>query len=74
MAIIAGASFSGRYSELTVVSYATRNPSDKTGSGASGYASNKASEANIEKGTTYIGSSVSVFSPELAALFGSDDV
>jgi hypothetical protein len=74
MAIIAGATWGGRLSELTIVTYATRSPTAKGGSGASGYASSKVVEANLESGTSYIGSSVSAFSPELAALLGSDDV
>lgn len=74
MAIVAGATFSGSRSELTIVALGTRNASDKTGSGASGYASGKVVEANLESGTAYIGCSVSVFSPELAAIFGGDDL
>jgi len=74
VAIVAGATFSGSRSELTIVALGTRNASDKTGSGASGYASGRVVEAELESGTSYIGSSVSIFSPELAAIFGGDDL
>jgi len=74
MAIIAGTSWYGTVSELTIVTLGTRNPSNRGGTGASGYDSKKTAEASIETGTNYIGSSAIVFSPELAALFSGDDL
>lgn len=74
MAIVAGTTFSGSRSELTIVSLGTRDPSNSGGSGASAYAGNKVVEANLEKDTAYIGSSFTIFAPELAALFSGDDI
>ena len=70
MAIIAGTTFNGFFSELTIV----RLTSSTTKTGASTSVSNqdKVSTANSEKTVTKFGAAVGIYATELAAIFGSE--
>lgn len=71
MAFIEGATFSGKFSELTVVINRTK-PTSGQGATLGSHSVERKSEANVNSGAT-IGAAVGVYAPQLAILFGTDD-
>lgn len=67
---IEGTSFSGTYSELTIV-YKTR--ADKTGSSSRSYSSRQVSVAKTTK-TLVTGTAIRRYSRDLASLFASEGI
>jgi hypothetical protein len=74
MTIVTAANCSAGLGNTIVVSYATQDPSAKISARASAFRGQAASRANIEKGTLYVSAASFPYSPELAALFGGDDI
>jgi len=70
MAFIEGETYSGYFSELTVINYT--KPSSKTGAGVGDYSSGANIQASINKNTSKIGAVITPYYPALAAIFSTE--
>lgn len=70
MAFIEGESYSGYFSELTVINYT--KPSSKTGAGVGDYSASANVHGSVNKNVAKVGASVTPYYPALASIFATE--